>query len=249
MYIEDLSNLLVETKIGCYLNNQCMNHLYYADDAVLLAPTAGALQNLITVCHSFAENNEMLFNVKKSVCSAFIPKLYGNMNIPDVHLGGSPLKWVAQYKYLGAILDNKSCDDTDIVRQIQAIYARGNTLIQYFRKCSTAVKTQLFKSYCSSMYGCHLWQRYGASTIKKIQVAYNNVFRTLMGIKRGDSISHAFVASNVQGFKSLVRKCISGFYLRIMDSTNALVKSVISSVYFTCGSHIFSNWKYLLFIF
>ena len=36
-----------------------MNHLFYADDAVLLAPTVDALQKLIDVCQDFARKGDI----------------------------------------------------------------------------------------------------------------------------------------------------------------------------------------------
>ena len=249
IYIEGLSEKLVALRIGCQMNNQFINHLNYADDAVLLAPTPSALQLLINVCDDFAKQNDMLYNVKKSLCSAFIPKLYGKLHIPSVFLGTTPLKWVSQYKYLGSIIDCTSNDDADICRQIQAIYARGNILIRNFRKCSEDVKVELFKSYCTNMYGSHLWNSYSVAMYRRINVAYNNIFRILMGVRRGDSISQAFVSANVNGFKPLIRKSIYCFYERLMKCENVLVNTIVSSAYFVYQSALFTKWKQLLFKF
>ena len=39
VYIDDLSRTLHSMPFGCYINNTCVNHLVYADDMVLLAPS------------------------------------------------------------------------------------------------------------------------------------------------------------------------------------------------------------------
>ena len=44
IYVDKLSEQLECSEVGCHINKQCMNHLFYADDAVLLAPTVDALQ-------------------------------------------------------------------------------------------------------------------------------------------------------------------------------------------------------------
>ena len=111
------------------MNAQLINHLNYDDDAVLLAPTPSALQILINICDDFAKQNDMLYNDKKSLCTAFIPKIYGKLHVPFVFLGWLPLKWVSHHKYLGSIVDCNTSDDADICRQIQALYARGNQKI------------------------------------------------------------------------------------------------------------------------
>ena len=72
IYIEDLSEKLAATKVGCYMYNQCFNHLNYADDSILLAPSPSALQKLIDVCVEYAVANDMVYNGKKCFCMAFI---------------------------------------------------------------------------------------------------------------------------------------------------------------------------------
>ena len=247
VFIEELSSRLRDAKVGCHMNGISMNHLNYADDAVMLAPSVSALQTLINICDNFANEYDMIYNVKKSLCTAFIPQMYGKMHIPAVMLGAIPLKWVSQHKYLGSVVDTKSHDDADISRQIQAIYARGNQLIRNFKECSKNVKIELFKCYLSNLYCSHLWHSYNATTYRKIKVAYNNVFRMLMGIKRGESISLAFVTTNVHGFNSLIRKSIYGFYIRATKSDNTLVRNIVHSPYFAYNSGIFKKWKQLLF--
>ena len=47
IYVNDLSNELALCKSGCYINEQCMNHVIYADDICLLAPSAIGLQQML----------------------------------------------------------------------------------------------------------------------------------------------------------------------------------------------------------
>ena len=105
-----------------------------------------------------------------SFCCVFMPKSSGNLHVPYVYLGTVPLQWVSQHKYLGVILDSQISDAADISRQTSALYARGNLLIHKFRKCSPDIKILLFKSYCCSLYGAHLWHRYDKSTYRKLHV-------------------------------------------------------------------------------
>ena len=55
VYIDDLSNALLSEKIGCYIDNSCINHLIYADDMCLFAPTSFCLQKLLDVCNVFSK--------------------------------------------------------------------------------------------------------------------------------------------------------------------------------------------------
>ena len=49
IYIDDLSNELALCKSGCYINEQCMNHVIYRDDVCLLAPSAIGLLQMLDV--------------------------------------------------------------------------------------------------------------------------------------------------------------------------------------------------------
>ena len=79
-----------------------------------------------------------------------------------------------------------------------------------------------------------------------MKVAYNNVFRKLMGIKLGDSISQEYVRYNVCGFDALMRKSMHSMYQRTIASDNALVCSIVSFSYFNDNSTIFAKWKKIL---
>ena len=43
VYTDGLSDLLRGTKIGCHIGGECVRYISYADDMVLLAPSAKAL--------------------------------------------------------------------------------------------------------------------------------------------------------------------------------------------------------------
>ena len=43
-----------------------INHLMYADDLVILAPSVSGLSKLLSICEIFGECNDIIFNQKKS---------------------------------------------------------------------------------------------------------------------------------------------------------------------------------------
>ena len=47
VYVNKLSIELNNANIGCYIENMPVNHLLYADDMVLMAPSAPELNDLI----------------------------------------------------------------------------------------------------------------------------------------------------------------------------------------------------------
>ena len=44
VYIDDVSSLLNTSKIGCHIDDVCINHVFYADDLCLMAPCEISLQ-------------------------------------------------------------------------------------------------------------------------------------------------------------------------------------------------------------
>ena len=58
----------IRSGVGCYIDNVCVNHVFYADDLCLMAPCAIALQELLNMCHSYSIIVDLNFNAKKSFC-------------------------------------------------------------------------------------------------------------------------------------------------------------------------------------
>ena len=74
IYVDDLSLDLAMCTSGCYIDDQCMNHVMYTDDMCLLAPSDIGLQRMLDVCLDFSIRNDIKFNPIKSVCVVFKSK-------------------------------------------------------------------------------------------------------------------------------------------------------------------------------
>ena len=57
VYVDDLSHELTLCKSGCYIDDKCMNHVMYADDICLMAPS---LQKMLDVCFDFSLRNDII---------------------------------------------------------------------------------------------------------------------------------------------------------------------------------------------
>ena len=149
VYVRDLISTVVNSKIGCFIAGVCVNLLAYADDIVLLSPSWHGLQMLLNIIEDAAKAVDMSFNTDKTVCMVADP--YDKRKIvsyafPCFKLANSDLKFVSQFKYLGHIIDNSFCDDSDINRELKCLFGRVNILIRRFSRCSLQVKLKLFKS-------------------------------------------------------------------------------------------------------
>ena len=135
LFIDDLSVQLMKSNVGCIMNDVRMNHLMYADDSVILAPSPSGLQKLLLICEKFASDNELTFNAKKTKCMYFCTKSLYDIYVPSLTLNGNILACVEQHNYLGVILCSNQADDCDIYRQMKTLYARGNILVCKLRSC------------------------------------------------------------------------------------------------------------------
>ena len=110
LYMNSLTNKPIDCKAGCYIDMQCINHVLYADDICLMAPTATAMQCMLDICYNYGLNNDVLFNPLKSVCMLFKPKGY-KLYRPNIMIGTEVLKYVDNTKYLGITFCETLKDD------------------------------------------------------------------------------------------------------------------------------------------
>ena len=66
IYVDDLSVALNACRVGCCVGKVLINHLMYADDLVIQAPSVFGLSKLLSICEIFGESNDIIFNQKKS---------------------------------------------------------------------------------------------------------------------------------------------------------------------------------------
>lgn len=98
-----------------------------------------------------------------------------HLNFPPFQLSGQILSVCSSAKYLGHIINDKMEDDADMLRQRRTLYVQANVLVRKFHYCSDEVKVNLFRAYCSPMYTAHLWVRYKNESLRKLQVAFNDI--------------------------------------------------------------------------
>ena len=251
IYMDDLSLRLKKHYAGCKIANKIINHLFYADDLVLICPSHRGLQELLETCEKFALEHDIIFNAKKSVVMIRRSKILKTAVIPPFKLSNEILNEVAEAKYLGYYLTADGKDDRDMTRACRQLYAQGNSLIRKFHMCTEKVKIKLFTTYCSQFYCAHLWQfRDFEKYYRKVKVAYNNVFRFFLRLPRDAegrpcSASGMFVNRKVKSFQEILRNVVFKFQCRLNLSQNDLVKSTLF-VHITERSKLRKHWNKLL---
>jgi len=191
VYIDSLLDEIRSSKIGCHIAGSAMNIIAYADDIVLLSPSRRGLQTLVRKCELFAKLRDIKFNVKKTVCMMFRPKIASHLAntgsgdvavTPILKLDNLQLKWVSQFKYLGHIVTDSLSDEADIRRAKRAIYFGSNRLLARLAFADKKILANLFQTYCGQIYGSVLWDLNDSRVaFHKLCVAYHSCMKRLVG--------------------------------------------------------------------
>jgi len=245
VYVNDLSMKLNGSPVGLTMCNMKVNHLFYADDLCVMSSSPGGLQYLLNTIASYAKDNDIVFNKNKSVCMVFKPVRY-RLFCPIIYLDDNELEYSATVKYLGVILNHKCSDDDDMLRHLRGLYARSNTLLRKFHHCTIDIKLALFRAYCLPTYCTHLWVQYNKCTYSKLRVAFNNVYRRILGFNRSDSASHMYVSNRIDNFDMVLRKNVYGFMHRVCTISNEIVQNVTKCAMYLCNG-MWSKWMQLLY--
>ncbi|XP_023234492.1 uncharacterized protein LOC111634044 [Centruroides sculpturatus] len=100
-YLFDLNKCFLRDEDGIQIDNQIIHSISYADDIVLVAPTAAALRRKIQQITEYLENLKVKINPKKSVIMIF----RNGSNLPKKHMcfyiKKEELKIVNEVKFLG----------------------------------------------------------------------------------------------------------------------------------------------------
>lgn len=149
--MDDLSRQLGACKTGCMVGDMVINHFLYADDLTILSPSSNGFQQLLNICSDYGVEFDIKYNAKKSGVMICRTKDDLKIKFPPFCLSGMELGRANTTKYLGHILTDTPEDDADTGRQRRELYVQANMLVRRFHHCTTDVKVNLFRTYCSPL--------------------------------------------------------------------------------------------------
>ena len=225
LYMDELSSNLNGCKVGCYVGKFICNHLMYADDIVLMAPSVKGLQRLINVCEKYGVDYDILYNPTKSAILVVAPRGQ-KCSYPVFRISGVAISIKNHVKYLGHFIADDLCDDLDITRQCKKFYVQANVLMRKFGTCSHDVKVTLFRCFCANMYTSNIWCSFKKNTYNKLSVSYNNMVRIMLGLPKIGSVRQHCVQSRIPSFGELIRMYVYSIMTRVKKSENILLKAL-----------------------
>ena len=130
--MDDLSCLLNCCNTGCVSGDTIINHLMYADDLVLISPSATGMKELLCACEVYSLEHAIIYNSKKSTVVVCRNKAMMNVVCPSFIVNGDVIPESEKVKYLGHIICSDLSDDEDMMRQRRHLYAQGNAISRSF---------------------------------------------------------------------------------------------------------------------
>ena len=108
--MDNLSVQLHKQAIACSLGTTAVNHLVYADDLHMFAPSAKQLQTLLNTCYAYGCDHDVQYNAGKSLVVYFDSR---NANLArEMALIGK--KFNITTFYLGHVICNDLSDEADM---------------------------------------------------------------------------------------------------------------------------------------
>jgi hypothetical protein len=223
MYIDKLLINLQKSGIGCCIDNIYVGALAYADDITLLCPSIRGLNKMLGICSQYASENDIIFNAKKTLCIKF-----GGLisNYEHVIFNNVEIAWCDTVKHLGNII-NVNLTNIDDCRLKSSIFIGNvNKLISNFGIVQPFILSNLFKSYCSSMYGSQLWY-FNTHCFNQFCIYWNKAIRRIFKLPNR---THTWILGPLMGQlhirEQLYLRSI-GFLSQMYTCNNVLVQACI----------------------
>ena len=242
IYIDDLFAELKNSNIGCCVGNTFCGALGYADDLILLCPSACGLQKMLNICVDFAKRHDMIFNADKSKVIIFHKRNKMYQHKPVFKLGDITLEIVDRIEHLGHILVDTLTDDDDIKVQISKFNQKCNALLSDFKGVNGITRFKMLQTYCYSFYGCQLWNL-NCSYIQQLEVQWRKACRKALNVPNRTHCYMLPIVCNTMPFNTLVHKRYVKFIMSCLNSNNKCLRNVCLNALDTNASTTASNVK------
>ena len=163
VYCDPLIQELRELGVGAHVGGLFMGVTMYADDLLLIAPTRGAMQQMLQVCDSFAGRYNICFSTdptpskSKSKCIYMVGNKRNLVKPAALMLGDKELPWVETASHLGHELHQSGRMDRDAKQKRAEFISKSVEIREVFKFASPVEILHAMKVYCASFYGSMLW--------------------------------------------------------------------------------------------
>ena len=161
-----------------------------------------------------------------------------------ISVAGRTIRNVKNEKHLGHVFQNSEnmIDFSDVIKDIKV---RSNVISNEFKSISWQGRATLFKSQCSSFYGCHLWNL-DDNKVKDLYTAWNVSCRRVLGLDtrtRTYLLSHLLKSMTIE---NLILFRLSCFFLNGINHPIGNIKNFFLNVLVSNSSCFLRNINIIL---
>jgi len=134
------------------------------------------------------------------------------------------------------------------------MFIRMNILIRKFHKCTVAVKTVLFRSYCICLYDVALWSNFHVGMLNELRSSYSRCIKIFFGFNKRDSLTNILFNLGLPSFDILMTNAAVSYTRLWTSCTNSIVMHLrqlslfsvkYSFVHFPCVFSVFLSVCFL----
>ena len=230
VYLDLLIKELRELGVGCHVGGLYMGVVVYADDVLLLAPTRGAMQLMLDTCEDYAARHNIMFSTdtnpsKSKTKCLFVTGPKRNLSKPaPLTLCGRDLPWVSTATHLGHELHESGLMEYDAGIK-KAIFVNQSVEIrETFGFANPIDIVSALKVYCSSFYGCMLWDLSGEKA-GQVFNAWTTAVKLAWGVPRATRsyLVQQVLVPGVSSARADILARYGGFYRGLRKSPSCEV--------------------------
>ena len=209
LYIDDLYSKLINSGVGCKINNMFFGCFSYADDIALLAPSREALQIMINICEKFFREHGIKIStnpdVKKTKTKIIIFGI--KSRVTPLSLNGNRLPTVDSWLHLGHLIHSDENSSHDLDQKRREIIGKIHSLQQELGPQDPAVFLQLVKTYVLHLYGCQLWDIFSNNT-EKLWATWHRTIKIVYDLPHA---THRYLLNDLVNFDHIKKLIIKRF--------------------------------------
>lgn len=227
VYYDELITALKRSRSGCFIGKWFVGVLAYADDLVLLAPSANAMRCLLGICDHYAASFSLSFNATKSKCMVFRPSgSFVDAQRPIFYINNAAIEFVSEWVHLGHVITTDMSTKTDITKRRNVLVGQINNLLCDFGRLDVAIKNRLFLTYCSSHYGAELWN-FECESVASYAAAWRTGLRRIWGLPYTSHSNIVSLISLTLPIISVLRQRFINFVFKCLHCPNALIRAIV----------------------
>ena len=217
--------ILRASKIGCHIIDRFIACILFADDMSLLAPTRGALQQLLDLCAAYCKQFCLVFNARKTKVLVFGRGSVSTASFADLKIGDAIIEYVSRYRYLGFNVISDVRLKFSTTECLRSFFGAVNSINSVSMCSHENVRMQLLYSNCvpKLTYGAAV-RDLTAAEKHQYNVAVNNAARRIFRFRYWQSIRQLREFYEYDSIEIMFAKARKRFLISIANHENAILR-------------------------